>query len=341
VRANTTSTFQQGSSGRGLIAAPSILYIAGDRGETIQVKLKITNDFQTPAKVEIFPSVKNITITTHGTPLFDTTEKSYDNNLSQWVTFDKPNYTIEHREVKEITFSVKVPSSAAGGSHSVFLLLPRSREGEMPRVDGAAAQTIDQLAVPLFLTINSDLELRPVITSMTVSNLQGKKPSLFLWGDAKITTLVENQGNVYFRPYGDIFIHKGDRTKPEKVIPFNQLNNLVPQKSSREFTTIFSTNGLIEEGTDPVYKRIKLSKLFDFKFGRYYATYQPIIKGAQEAKLSDLQSDVEGKTVSFYVLPVQAVIFALLVIVSLLVFLVKRIRQNRKQKVDRAFRMRQ
>jgi hypothetical protein len=322
-------TFQGGNSNRGVVVTPVTIYLTGDRGQTISnetTQFKVTNDFGVDAATKIYPKVFNIKTDLKGTPITDLAQRSLDNDFAKWINLDTSEYNLEHNEIKDFKFTVKIPDNAAGGSHMAIIVLPRTQEN--PTVENAAAFARDQIGIPVFLTINKDIKFSSQPSKMFVTDIADKEKGFFWGGTARIQTEIFNDGNIYTRPQGNIFIHKGDKSKSIQTFKFNDDATLVGKDSKRLYSVDFSTGGFLSQEVKDgkIKSKLNWGKFFDFKFGRYYATYQGRIKPSEQvdAKLLNGQDAiVVEKTVSFYVFPIQIVILLGIAVLMIVIFIVK------------------
>jgi len=325
-----TSTFSQDLNGRGMILSPGIQYFEGDRGQTLTGKFNLRNDIESKIDVTIYPTVVNVLQKEDGSPEFDTSQRSLDFDFAKWFTLEKNEFGLQSRQNKEFTYTIKIPANATGGTHTAFILFPRVKDANA-QLNNATGLN-DQLGLPVFLTIKKDIDFKGSIKDMYTTDISNNKKSTFFYGNEVTHIIVDNPGNIYIRPFGNVFIHKGDTTKPIKTLDFNPNGTLVQQRSKREYQFEFSTNGFINESEKSwlSFKKYRFTKFFDFRFGRYYATYQAIIKPANEAGFEKEKGIIVDQTVSFYVFPIQIIFVIVLVIILLGGYITLRSMKSRK-----------
>lgn len=338
VNAQGQKVYEQGSTGRGLfVTAPGdsdlIKTYSLEKGGKLTEKLNLTNDFQTPTPTMIYPQVVNFNVEINGSPVFDLSSRPASTNPSSWIKITPDNYLLDHREIKEFVLEVNIPLDAESGTHTAMIIFPRSKT---ITADGSnAAVLIDQVGIPVFITVKGDINFDANIKSFVAKDSDNAVQTNFFTQNVYFQTTIENKGNIYVRPFGNIFIHQGDKTKSIGEIEFTpRVYNIINKDSSREFQHIYEVNPFINDQEKNWFSlnKYRFDKIFDFKFGTYYATYQARIRASDESGLSDKEKYiVTEKTVEFFVFPAQ--LFLIIpILVGLLVFAGYKIYKSRAGK---------
>lgn len=304
-----------------LEAQPYEFFLTAEREATITLPIKVTNTYEDNEALEYTVLVKNIYTDSNGLIRDDDEGRELHSNLAQWIISPSETITIAKNETKDLIFTINVPAEAADGSHAAAIHLNGS---------------IFTYTIPVLLTVNSNLYFNPSVQSITT-----EPQNIFTSGDISVKTFIENKGNVYFRPYGDIFIHRGDKNKPVEIYSFNEEGDLVLPDYTIGYVNSISGNKFIDPNESSFFKKYKFINFFNTKFGKYYATYQPIIKIADETQTKEMYMDSEGVTTVFYVIPIQYVISVVIVSLILMLYVVRVIRKKRKDKLKSVLRMRQ
>ncbi|MCX8035089.1 MAG: hypothetical protein N3A71_02260 [Candidatus Dojkabacteria bacterium] len=311
-------------SKRGLIMSPIVIYLNGERGTTLKNEhtyYKLTNDYETKASVVVYPSVVNIIRDEEGNVKIDETEKDRKSDVASWVVLESTQHEIKHGETIRSEFSINIPDDADPGSHLFAILFARSPADT--NTNSPAVGINDKILLPVILTIDGDINFESDIDSFFVSDLLLKEQSFFWGGTAVVNVKIKNNSNIYVRPLGNIFIHQGDKTKPVETLAFNENGLIISSNNSRNYRHSFSTNNFIKDKIvdGKIVWEFDWSRFFDFKFGKYYVTYQSRIKPAPEAGLPNDKVIIIERTTEIFVFPIQILIL-IIVIVLLIVALV-------------------
>lgn len=310
-------------SKRGLIMSPIVIYLKGERGTTLQNEdtyYKLTNDYETKASVIVYPRVVNITRNEEGNVKIDETQKDKKSDVASWVVLENKQHEIKHGETIKSEFKINIPDDADPGSHLFAILFSRSTDTNTTTAVGIN----DNILLPVILTIDGEIKFESDVDSFFISDLLLKEQYFFWGGTAVVNVKIKNDSNIYVRPLGNIFIHQGDKTKPVETLTFNENGLIVSSNNSRNFRNSFSTNNFIKDKIvdGKIVWEPDWSKFFDFKFGRYYITYQSRIKPAPEAGLENDKVIVVERTTEIFVFPIQILILIIVVILLIVAFII-------------------
>ncbi len=323
-------------SKRGLVMSPVIIYLDGEKGTTLKNEntyYKLTNDYDIEASVIVYPRVVNIIRDEEGNIKIDETQKDIKSDVASWVILESNMHEIKHGETIKSEFSIDIPVDANPGSHIFGILF--SRSGGDPGFKSSNVGIGDSLLLPIILTIDGDIKFESNIDSFFVSDLLLKEQSFFWGGTAVVNVKIKNGSNIYVRPLGNIFIHQGDKTNPVETIAFNENGLIVSSNNSRNFRHSFSTNNFIKDKVvdGKIVWDLDWSKFFDFKFGKYYVTYQSRIKSAPEVSLENDKVIVVERTVEIFVFPIQILVLIIAVVLLIIALIVwNRFKKSKKEK---------
>lgn len=316
------------NSKRGLILSPLVQTLQGERGQTVTATYTLTNDFETVANVDVYPWTANFIQDEEGLPVIDDSERELKNDFAKWFVLEAPKVTLAHNERREFTYKVNIPDDAAPGTHSALILFPRTESERLDNGEDIVVGAKDQLGLPVLLTIGGEINFQSgeEESSMYISDILNVEKTFFTGGTARVNVNVNNPSNIYILPYGNVFIHKGDKANPIEQFEFNPNDLTVQQNNKRNFRFDFSTGEFITQTVNTegqIENKLNWGKFFDFKFGKHYATYQARVKPAPEAGLGD-EVIVYEQTADFYIFPIQFIIMIITLLVVIVGFVIYR-----------------
>ncbi|MFW5719874.1 MAG: hypothetical protein ACOCXT_02495 [Candidatus Dojkabacteria bacterium] len=319
-------------SGRGTILTPTIEFLQGDRGEIITSSFTVSNDFPEKQEIALYPVSANTLQNPDGEPTIDYADRSKENDFASWFSVVDV-IALEHQQSKTISYSVQIPENANSGTYSALILFPTTEINDISN-DILGTGVTDRLGLPVFLTVKGDISL-DTGASMRITDLAGQDKSNFFFGIEQTQITVQNTGNVFVKPYGDVFIYKDSLAEPVATIPFNEENKLVHSQSDRTFMFDFSTSEFVkqelaEDGT--ISNKIQWNKFFDMRFGRHKVTYKAMIIPADENVEVANAPMIFEETAEFFIFPVQLPLLLVLSIIIGGLFLTFRILKSKKTK---------
>ncbi len=328
-----------------------------DPGDKISRQFTVTHDFS-PNEDGEDPSVNfklevvNFTQRREGDGIefIDDSELPLNLRMSEWIELEPSSFNLDtHGTSQDIVFTINVPRNAtAGGKYAAILVKPTLAEtGESIGPTGAASGINLRLSVPIFLTINGDLDLDLAVSDFHVERIDGRETNLFWGPPIKAVVTFENNGNVHLAPRGVMHFHTGDLQDALRDSLLSlQLNEdllYVLPGSSRTFEFMWNPESFIslEPSQEPVDEsdlndnELTYSRKYDFSnfdnilFGNYIATLQFAADND-----SDFLEEIAGtEQVSFWIIPVPLVIGTVVVILLIVVFIAFKItRRNKKKK---------
>lgn len=121
-------------------------------------------------------------------PSFNTETKYSD--MTDWITTDISEGSLEPGEDQEIEYTIDVPSDAHGGAQMISVLV--TMEAESQQQGATAVETVRQLAFIIAGNVDGQI-------TKTGKILENNVPSFLFNPPIFGTSLVENTGNVYTR----------------------------------------------------------------------------------------------------------------------------------------------
>ena len=318
----TPSTFEQTPQGRGLVVTPDVIYLRGDRGQTLNSKYSITNDNIATASVTVYPRTANFIQNKDGSPVEDTQPRSIDSDFAKWVQLSSAQVTVQQKEIKPLNFTVQIPSTAPFGTYYGLLILSKV-DPKAPQTQTTASNTfaVDQVEIPMILTVGdiTNIKENADIADMYTSDYSGSKETSFYASNPQIHISITNTGNSYVIPQGDVFIYKTDKTNPTESLPFNKNGLIVQQGNVRDYVINESVNGFINDSVNSWFTMDKynFSRFFDFKIGTYNATYDALITPPKELN-STSNFIVKERSISYFAFPVQIIVLVFLILIIIL-----------------------
>ena len=272
--------FANAQTGAGLGLRPAMFEEPITPGETREYTVSVSNLAPTPQHIYVY--TRDISsVKEGGVPVFadENTERT-GFELSEWVELEQTELDLEVSGSAEINFKLNVPDSASPGSHfgGIFVSV------EPPRLRSSGAAIGYEVASILSIRVAGDAVEKAQIRSFSTDNFIYGKP------DVTFNARIENQGNVLVRPTGPLEV-TNMFGKDVAVITFNESKAGVFPGVVREFDYQWT-----DEGPG---------------FGRYEARLSLVY--GEEGRKQTISS-----TVSFWILPMNIIMPALLVLAVVL-----------------------
>lgn len=289
-----------------LIVAPSPIVATVNPGQTTTEQLKIINNAGQAENLQIALRSFSFNNTTGQIKFSD----SAPNDVSSWVSFSNPKFTLDSGQMLNEQIKLAVPKDA-GFSYSFAVIISRQNT---PASVNSGQVLKGTLADFMLLNVN-----RPgAVRSLKVESFKANR-HLYSWLPANFSIRFKNTGNTIVQPSGNIFIQRTRNSKtPIDTLAVNPNQGYILPGTDRVITAAWS-DGF------PVYKTITNSSgtssqrltwnwadLSKLRLGRYYSELVAIYNnGSQDIP-------VQGQ-VSFWVLP-WTLILILMLAASLILF---------------------
>lgn len=211
--------------GEGLTISPPIFELTLKPGETTTQTIKITNP--TANLMEVYPQAMNFTASGEsGEPAFlPVTSEEEKFSLGSWIKFTQTKIALTPQQVVEWQFQIVVPPDAEPGGHYGVVFLGT----EPPK----AEQNISQVAIAsmigslVLVRAPGAIAEKGVLEEFIANKFFFKPPVQF-------TLRIQNQGNVHFKPNGEITIKDWWGKIADKVTVNQAKGNVLPE-STRKF----------------------------------------------------------------------------------------------------------
>lgn len=267
-------------SGAGIGLRPATIEGPANPGEVQVHKVGVTNLSNVTQTYYLFTR-DIIGVEGAGVPIFaDENAEKTGFELTQWLSLDTAEITLNPGEEKEVTITINVPPNATPGSHfgGMFVSL------EPPRMRSTGAAVGYEVANIISIRVAGDAVENAQIRSFSTGNFIYGKP------EVDFTARIENKGTVLVRPIGPLEIYNmfGKRVA---MLTMNENKGGVFPGAERTFDITWTHDGP--------------------GFGRYQAVLSMVY--GDQGRQATISS-----TASFWILPMNIILPALGVLVVLL-----------------------
>lgn len=300
------------SGGIDLTVSPSVIELAVNPGSSTKDKIRIKNNLSRPMKLMVNVSkLSPLPESGEAAPSLETDESL------KWITIDNPNLELPANEWGEVNFSVNIPQTASFSYSYAINFAPLTDDSINTN---NTTKLKGELMVPLLVNVKQP-------GAKAQASIVEFMPTEFInqYLPVEFKAKVNNSGNVYLKPRGNIFIRSMDN-KQVAILEVNQnLGTILPQ-TNRQFINQWSNGFIVKEpiiengqplldsnGKPRTELKINWNKLTDFRFGKYTANLILIYDDGQR------DVAIEGIT-SFWVIP-YTMIAAILVTLTLILIL--------------------
>ncbi len=223
---------QAQSTGTGIGIRPATIEGPANPGEVQEHKVGITNLSGTTQTYYLFTR-DIVGVEGAGVPIFaeENAEKTgYE--LTEWITLDTTELTLNPGEEKEITVTLSVPDNATPGSHfgGVFVSM------DPPRLRSTGASVGYEVANIISIRVAGDAVENAQIRSFSTGNFIYGKPEI------DFSARIENKGNVLVRPVGPLEVYNmfGKRVA---MLTMNEKKAGVFPNAERTFEIVWEHEG--------------------------------------------------------------------------------------------------
>jgi len=172
---------------------PAKVFVTGEKGETAESVISITNsnDFPIEVSVEVENFIPGVI---PGDIEFIAPIEGRE-SLANWIEIPK-SFSIEAQSKKDITFQVKVPkNTSSGGHYAVIFFNAVAKSGGA----GGPLQISSRVGSLIMLTVPGEVSKESRIVKFSTSKLVSSGP-------VNLEVLVENYGTSHFKTEGTILI---------------------------------------------------------------------------------------------------------------------------------------
>ena len=263
----------------GVSISPALIEEALDPGVTDYHIFTITNLASTEETYFLF--TRNIDgMGIDGTPKFAEKGEETPFGLASWITLGTNQITLPANSEGQVSFSLSVPQNASPGSHFGGIFISK----DAPEIERSGAAVGYQVGNIISVRVAGEANLAAKIRQFSTDR--------YLYGSSKVdfSARIENQGNVFIRPTGQIEV-TSMLGKTVDTITLNESRGGIFPTATREYRVSW----MGEDGG----------------FGRYEA-----VMALSYGEQNDIRT--MSSTVTFWILPMNIILPAFGVLASLL-----------------------
>lgn len=214
------------AGGEGLTISPPIVEVTVEPGKILKQTVRISNP--TGNLIEFYPRVMDFGAKGEsGEPaFFEPTDETRKFSLAKWVTFNQSKIALVKDQIIEFNYTINVPQDAEPGGHYGVVFFasepPKSNTSSSQVSLGSMIGSLVLVRVPGEIVEKGFIESFNPLKNISVNNKNG------------FSTTLSNEGNVHFKPNGEITIKSLSGRKLE-IIKFNEQNGNVLPDSIRRF----------------------------------------------------------------------------------------------------------
>lgn len=315
----------------GLIISPAVETLGVKKGEVYKGEVRLTHDFQEGKPIRLYPyAISFIQDGETGNAKFiESEEIDGREDASKWISFEEENYYLEFGDTISVSYTITVPDNATPGGHYVALIFSRSSEGISNDSGVGLGQEIGDL---LLMTVEGEYVDRGELVDFQVVDVgkdkewYAKKSFEFL--PVYFSIRYKNTGTVHTHIGGNIFIHKGDLTKPIATLKVNETSGYTLPNSIRNYVENWNSGWITKDNSGTlVFNKDNFLKVY---WGNYQATL--MLKHTVDGERVTSQHNV-----TFSVIPWRLIVVVVLcvIIISALVFIFRRNSKKSKSKMSK------
>ncbi len=278
----------------GLTISPPISDFTLEPGQTVTRIIRINNP--TPDLIEVYPRVMNFKAggDTGEPSFYDVGDSSERFAIAKWISFSQTKLALAPEQIVEFEYTIAVPTDAEPGGHYGAVFFANEPE----------ATVTDTSKVTMGSMIGSLLLIRTPgqVVEKGLLDLFTTDKSVYVDNKIAFSTRISNVGNVHIKPLGKIVI-KDMFGRDVDTITFNEQGGNVLPDSSRKYPTTWQSSKLL--------------------LGRYKADLS-LTYGQGAAQ--DLTGDAY-----FWVIPLWFIVVVSVIILTLIIFLFRRLFFTRKR----------
>lgn len=282
---------------QGLQVSPVIVDLNSEKGGTYTLKLTVTN--VTASVLDVTSGVNDFTAADEsGNPkiITDTSAPETSYSLRSWVNVPS-NFSLSPKQSKNISVIVNVPKNAESGGHYGVI-----RFTGTPRQGGGQVSLNASVGTLLLARVAGNITEKLSVQAFYAQQ-KGKRTGLVSQGPVTIVSEIHNDGNVHVKPIGTLTV-RDTFGKTVASYPFGGPNKNVLPGSTRKYEQEFDKKWM---------------------FGRYTAHLEAGYGTTGGVLIADT---------AFWVIPWKLILF-LLVIITLAVFIGKRLLKRYNQRIIR------
>jgi hypothetical protein len=307
------SAFANSTNGSLLTTSPISVDLSAKPGTSVSTTLQVENNSTQAETINV--SLEKFKAAGENGQATIYKPSATDNSM-KWVHFSETSIQAEPNVWNQVTVTINVPSSAHLGYYYAVLFEPQTATAVKGKATVKSANAI-------FMLLNTSAESGNEMRRLIVSSFTSQK-SIYEYLPTTFTVTVQNTGNIYLAPQGDVFISRTKNGKPIATLPINSGQGNILPNTNRQFDAswadgfpVFQTkkiNGQVVSNSkgQPIQQLEwnTSSSLSKFRFGKYYA-YLAIVYNNGTTDIT------QNAVISFWVIPWKLILLVILVIVAL------------------------
>lgn len=217
---------------QGLTISPPLKELELQASQTVREIIKITNP--TPNIIEVYPLAMNFQAQgEEGQPAFSLPQAEEKYTLASWIRLPQSKIALTSQQVVEFAYEIVVPEKPEPGGHYgvVFFANQPAKPG-----DETSQIALGNMVGSLILVrIPGEISEKALLKEFSTSQKSYFKPPV----DFRVR--IANQGNVHFKPQGEITLKNWRGLKVGELVVNEQKGNVLPE-SIRKFTLTWPAN---------------------------------------------------------------------------------------------------
>lgn len=332
---------------RGLIIDEYIIELDDVQpGDSIRRSFTIIHDYEDKGQVVLNLRAYNfISDNITGTPKFLLNEElPASADLASWIEFQEDQIVLsEYGDEAEIFFTINVPEDAEpGGKYAAIFPLDLGGDRAIQDAIASAPQVgINGAPGPLvLLNVDGDQSVNIFTEDLFTSNIKESKTKFFFNTPVNITALLKNNGNVYAKPRGAVYIYTGDTiVDPIATLELNGTSSYILGNSTRQFSTTWNDSFIrteikVDENGEPI-----LNEAGEFQYKTVYDwdNLSKLRIGKYNVKLMYFFTDADGNQITreantyIIIFPWQLLVLIVVLVILILLFIISKVIKRKKR----------
>jgi len=323
---------------------PSFVYdFKANPGQTLTGKFDVIHHFpEHNQPATIYMEASDFTVDPEtGTPIYPNNAFTLNSkySLAKYISFDQSSFTLQkYSDIKLVHFSVNIPKSMPAGTYYASLLASNASpteyiSGNIKLNSATGSGLASRLGPVVIVTVSGNLTTTIDFNDIQILDINNNQPLLgiFEYLPVNIKVKLNNSGNAVINPGGNLFIHTGDITSPITTYKFNEDQNRLLPDSTRPYNFIWDTSAVNFIPSDHIigggYLALTTDKSKTLRIGKYYALAQVTYTDTNN------QVHVIKMTKEFWLIPWK-LLLALIILISIIVFVIYKKAKSKSKKVS-------
>lgn len=317
----------------GLIISPAVETLGVERGQVYKGELRITHDFEEGKPIRLYPYAISFVQDgeTGNAKFLENEEIDGKEDASKWVNFNEESYYLEFEDTVIVNYTITVPENATPGGHYVALIFSRSSDGISKDSGIGLGQEIGDL---ILMTVGGEYVDRGELVDFSVVDVGKDNDWIakdnFEFLPVYFSIRYRNTGTVHTHIGGNIFIHKGDITKPVATLNVNEKAGYTLPNSIRNYVENWNGGWITKNDFGSlVFNKDNFLKIY---WGNYHATL--MLKHTVNGERVTSQHDVTFSVIPWRLIVI--VVLTVIMIITLVISLNKKNKRSNKKPVKRS-----